>query len=74
MLYQGGVLTETCGTKLDHGILIVGYGTDDNTGLDYWIIKNSWGPTWGEQGFMRLQRSTGDGVCGINNLASYPNL
>lgn len=70
MLYAGGVLTDSCGTSLDHGVLIVGYGTAND--LDYWLIKNSWGTSWGEQGYLRLQRTPGDGLCGINLLASYP--
>ena len=71
MLYAGGVLTDSCGTSLDHGVLIVGYGTSSGL-LDYWLIKNSWGSTWGEEGYLRLQRTAGDGLCGINLLASYP--
>eukprot|EP00441_Pelagodinium_beii_P036624 CAMPEP_0197648722 /NCGR_PEP_ID=MMETSP1338-20131121/27927_1 /TAXON_ID=43686 ORGANISM="Pelagodinium beii, Strain RCC1491" /NCGR_SAMPLE_ID=MMETSP1338 /ASSEMBLY_ACC=CAM_ASM_000754 /LENGTH=341 /DNA_ID=CAMNT_0043222771 /DNA_START=12 /DNA_END=1037 /DNA_ORIENTATION=+ len=69
--YKSGVLTKTCGAKLDHGVLIVGYGTD--AGKDYWIVKNSWGPTWGEEGFIRLERGLpGAGECGIKAQASYP--
>ena len=47
---------------LDHGITLVGYGTED--GLDYWLIKNSWAKSWGEAGYCKLKR--GDGKCGIN--------
>jgi len=71
-LYAGGVLTQDCGTKLDHGVLAVGYGTDA-TGGDYWKVKNSWGPQWGEAGFIRIKRGIpGDGQCGIKDEPTYP--
>ena len=68
-LYKSGVLdSASCGKQLDHGVLAVGYGTDG--GKDYWKVKNSWGATWGEQGFIRMIR--GKNMCGIASQASYP--
>ena len=65
--YTGGILdASTCGTTLDHGVLVVGYGIDN--GKKYWNVKNSWSSTWGEQGYVRILRSdsTNDaGICGI---------
>eukprot|EP00932_Pfiesteria_piscicida_P014571 SRR837773.26379.p2 GENE.SRR837773.26379~~SRR837773.26379.p2 ORF type:complete len:172 (-),score=69.93 SRR837773.26379:32-514(-) len=70
-LYSGGVLTKECGSKLDHGVLLVGYGEDQ--GVPYWKIKNSWGSSWGEGGFIRIKRGVkGSGQCGINSMASVP--
>merc|ERR1719221_235404 len=57
-LYGGGVYHGNCGYDLDHGVQLVGYGSDKGT--DYWIVRNSWGAGWGEHGFIRLQRF-GDG-------------
>ena len=69
--YKGGVFNNTgCGTQLDHGVLIVGYGYDDSSGSEYWKVKNSWGSQWGENGFIRLSR--GNNMCGISQSASYP--
>ena len=66
MLYKGGVFTKNCGTFLNHGVLIIGYGTDAPTGKDYWLVKNSWGSNWGEKGFFRIARTGDDaGLCGI---------
>jgi len=55
-----------CGTNLDHGVLLIGYGTDKGT--DYWLLKNSWGITWGERGFFRLLRTNVEGDAGICGL------
>jgi KDEL-tailed cysteine endopeptidase len=65
--YSGGILdSPSCGTTLDHGVLIVGYGEEN--GLKYWLLKNSWSTTWGEEGYFRLQRSDSindPGICGV---------
>lgn len=72
--YASGVLTsETCGTNLDHGVLIVGYGEENSQ--KYWLVKNSWGTTWGDQGYIKIGRSESSndaGICGIAMQPSYP--
>lgn len=72
--YSSGVLTSTsCGTTLDHGVLIVGYG--EESGQKYWLVKNSWGTTWGDAGYVKIGRSdsTNDpGICGIAMDPSFP--
>ena len=74
-LYSGGVVTAKCGTNLDHGVLVVGYGTLENE--DYWIVKNSWGTDWGMNGYILLGRGTkysSSGQCGIQMDPSYPKV
>lgn len=70
--YRSGVIpSDACSMAIDHAVLLVGYGSQD--GNDYWLIRNSWGPNWGERGFARLQRGpAGGGTCGIQRDASYP--
>jgi len=73
--YSGGVLSDpSCGTNLDHGVTLVGYDQQPQDGsMAYWIVKNSWGSDWGEQGYVRIGISTDQpSECGINMEPSYP--
>lgn len=71
-LYTGGVISGRCGGGLDHGVLLVGYGTTDD-GVDFWKVKNSWGDDWGMAGYVHLLRGKGrTGECGILKMASFP--
>jgi len=74
-MYKSGVFTAKCGANLDHGVLAVGYGTSN--GLDYYKVKNSWGTSWGMQGYILLERgvSQAEGQCGLlSGPPSYPNM
>jgi len=71
--YKEGVFAgDQCGTQLNHAVTAIGY--DEDADGKYWLIRNSWGQTWGEGGYMKILRDTGapQGLCGINMHATYP--
>jgi hypothetical protein len=73
--YDKGIITgEACGSgMLDHAVTAVGYGHCEKTGLDYWLIRNSWGAAWGDKGYVKFAREgNGIGVCGIQSIVYYP--
>ena len=75
--YKEGIYSDyNCGDQLDHGVLVVGYGTDEVQNMDYWLVKNSWGKLWGEEGYIRILRNINDknGLCGIAMQPTIPLL
>jgi cathepsin L len=73
-LYHSGVLDDpSCGTNLDHAVVAVGYGHDASNGKDYYIVRNSWGSSWGDQGYIKIAMESGAGICGIQEQSSFPN-
>lgn len=75
--YTSGILSTNCGTAVDHAVVLVGYNTSGTT--PYWIVRNSWGASWGVSGYVNVKMDTSStgpilGVCGINMYVSYPYL
>ena len=69
--YSSGVFNNTkCGTTLDHAVLAVGYGTEN--GQEYWLVKNSWNTTWGDQGYIKIAIVDGEGICGVQMDPEWP--
>jgi C1A family cysteine protease len=69
--YRGGIFNSPyCGTNLDHAVNIVGWGSAG--GVEYWLMRNSWNTWWGESGYMRVQITSGAGICGINQYIRFP--
>ncbi|KAM7261974.1 hypothetical protein ACFE04_021051 [Oxalis oulophora] len=73
--YSKGVFNGECGTELDHGVTVVGYGVEID-GTKYWLVKNSWGSSWGEEGYIKMERNVdaAQGLCGIAMEPSYPTV
>ena len=72
-MYSSGVLNnEKCGTSLDHAVAAVGYGNED--GQDYWLVRNSWGSSWGLNGYIKIAAVEGPGICGIQMDSLWPSV
>ena len=71
--YSKGIYRdEECSAEnLDHGVLAVGYGIDEESGSAYWLVKNSWSAGWGHEGYVKIARNE-DNMCGVASSASYP--
>jgi cathepsin L len=76
--YSSGVLDDaSCGTQLDHGVLLTGYGHDSTANKDFWTVKNSWGPQWGAAGYIHIVRNVNGASarqCGLTSDPSYPTV
>lgn len=71
--YKSGVFDAPCGTKVNHGVVLVGYDIDESTNKEYWLVRNSWGDKWGEKGYIKLALHSGKkGTCGILVEPVYP--
>jgi C1A family cysteine protease len=72
--YSSGVITSAaCGTNIDHAVAAVGYGTDPTAG-GYYLVRNSWGTSWGDQGYVKIGQAGGAGICGINQYVAFPTV
>lgn len=74
--YKGGVYSGPCGYGYNHIVLVVGYGKDVATGKKYWIVKNSYGQSWGMGGYILMERGLADprGLCNINFFPVWPTM
>ncbi|XP_020097748.1 ervatamin-B-like [Ananas comosus] len=74
--YSGGIFDGPCGSSINHAMCIVGYGQNDDAGTKYWIVKNSWGTSWGDEGYIYFQKDVAapEGMCGLATSPSYPTM
>lgn len=71
-MYKSGVFDSAdCGTNLDHAVTAVGVGYEG--GKQYYIVRNSWGASWGEDGYIRIAAEDGKGICGIQQVSLWPS-
>ena len=71
--YTSGVITSAaCGTNIDHAVAAVGYGTSGTTA--YYLVRNSWDSSWGDNGYVKIGQASGAGICGINQYVAYPTV
>lgn len=66
------ITSSKCGTTIDHAVTAVGFGTEDGT--EYFLIQNSWGTSWGEQGLVKIAATDAPGTCGVNQNVAYPHV
>jgi KDEL-tailed cysteine endopeptidase len=72
--YTSGILDDpACGNQHNHAVLAVGYGVSEE-GIEYWVVKNSWGTDWGEDGYIRMAIVEGDGICGVQMHPLQPHV
>ncbi len=67
------ITSAACGTNIDHAVAAVGYGVDPIAG-GYYLVRNSWGTGWGDQGYVKIGQANGAGICGINQYVAYPTV
>lgn len=72
-LYRSGILNSSaCGTEVNHAVGMVGYGNQDGT--DYWIVRNTWGSSWGDGGYIKIAAVEGTGICASQSYSFIVNV